>query len=1077
MNMKKILVAWILFFPAIILAQFEAKGTVTDDEGNPLPGVLVTESMTNNSVTTDFDGNFVIEVASDGASLIISSVGFNSTEIMVDSGNLSVQLSPNLLLDEVTVTALGSVKENRSIGYAVQSVDSESITNANETNIVNALQGQIAGVQIQGSPSTLGGSSRITIRGSNSFLGNNQPLFVVDGVPINNSNFSNSSQQRGFGGGDYDYGNMASDIDASTIKTVNVLKGAAATALYGSRGANGVILIVTKDGSEAKEGLGVTINSNVTFDNVTNLVPLQQVYGGGSTNSDYAHGFSEVIQNGTTYLYPNYPKDGSWGPKYDPNVLVRHWDSWDPNSPQYLETRPWVAPPTEYSDFFDTGISFTNNISLSGSNENGSFRLGYTNLDQKGTNPGGKLERNSISFNSSYNLSSKLSAGISINYVNTKTEKRNTTGYDNSNPMQAFTQWWQTQLDVDRLKSQQNTSLGDQYTWNAVGPVVDPNTNEFISYNFAPNYFDNPYWVRENFLQEDLRNRLFGNVNLSYDLMDNLSISTQFSTDWYQFSVREGIPLRSVDLSKYREIERRFQETNMDVRLNYSDTFADFELTALIGANRMKTFRKRSTLASSGGLVIDGFFNIANSAESPLTTYADDSSYDISEKGINSVYGSFSLGWNRLLYLDVAARNDWSSTLPVDDNSYFYPSTSLSFVFSEIIDSSIIDFGKFRASVAQAGSDASPYSLADVFNPMPPNFGANPLYRVPQSRQNPTLVNELTTEYEFGFDIRMLNNRLFIDAAYYDRTTKDQIFNVSSPSPTGYTSRLLNAGEMRNYGFELGMGGSPIDTGDFSWDLGLNLTFINNEVVSLLKDEDGNSVVENIAMGGTWAASLRIQEGYPYMALFGQDYTYDSNGNKIVGDDGVYVFTDDREYLGSAIADAVGGFKTSFSYKDFNLSALIDFQVGGIIHSTTLQWSKYSGMHPETVSYNGETDTRANGMVLPGVLADGSENTKRIDPQGYYQSKWRVAAPNVYDADYVKFRELRLSYSLPESLTSQLSVEDLSISLFGRNLGILSSDLPYLDPQIITGAGNRQGLENAQVPSTRSFGLNVIAKF
>ena len=467
----------------------------------------------------------------------------------------------------------------------------------------------------------------------------------ADGVPVDNSNFASNSQQSGFGGGAYDYGNMAGDIDPSTVKTMSVLKGAAATALYGSRGANGVILITTKDGSGAKRGIGVSINSSVTFDQVDNLIPLQQMYGGGSTNSNYPHGFSELIQDGITYLYPNYKKDGAWGPKYDPNVLVRHWDSWDPTAANYKETRPWIAPENGFEEFFETGVTVNNTIAFEGANDKGSFRLGYTNLDQTGTLPQSNLQRNSLSLNSNYNLTDKLKAGISMNYVNTTADGRNATGYNNNNPMQAFNQWWQTQLDIERLENNQDNGLGQQYTWNPVGPIVDPDTKQLVEWNANPNYFDNPYWVRNNYLQEDVRNRLFGNANLSYQLTEDLSIATQFSTDWYQFSIREGTPLRSVDLSSYSETERKFQETNMDVRLNYiKDINDDVSITAFVGANRMKSLSSRTSISTNGGIVVDKFFNIANSGDNPsATTYQQD-------RGINSVYGSVSLGFKELIY-------------------------------------------------------------------------------------------------------------------------------------------------------------------------------------------------------------------------------------------------------------------------------------------------------------------------------------------------------------------------------------------------------------------------------------------
>ena len=392
----------LLLMSQLCLAQIRS-GQVTDENNLPLPGATVIVEGTSRGTTTDFDGNYQIEAQS-GDVLLFSYVGYADQQMTVGAADrYDVQMSLDNELEEVVVTALGSVKENRAVGYAVQSVDGERVNQANETNIINALQGQIAGVQIQGSPSTLGGSSRITIRGSNSFLGNNQPLFVVDGVPINNSNFASSGQQRGFGGGTYDYGNMAADIDPGSIQNMSVLKGAAATALYGSRGANGVILITTKTGA-IKKGIGVTVNSNITFDSVTNLIPMQQTYGGGSINADTPHGFSEFTQNGTTYLYPNYAKDGSWGPKYNPNVRVRHWDSWDPNAPNYQETRPWVAPKNDYTTFFDTGVTHNHSVALAGSNEEGNFRLGYTKLNQKGTIPGGVLNRNTINLSSGYQL-------------------------------------------------------------------------------------------------------------------------------------------------------------------------------------------------------------------------------------------------------------------------------------------------------------------------------------------------------------------------------------------------------------------------------------------------------------------------------------------------------------------------------------------------------------------------------------------------------------------------------------------------------------------------------------------------
>lgn len=1097
-KIKGILTLFLALIVQISFAQEKTISGVVSDETGALPGVSILKKGSTQGVETDFDGKYSIK-AKKGDVLIFSFVGMEAVEKTVGASNrINVTMQSGNILDEVVVTGGGISKKEKAIGYALQKVDGESLNKAKETNIVNSLQGQIAGVQIQGTQSSLGGASRITIRGANSFLGNNQPLFVVDGVPIDNSNFATSSQARGFGGGSYDYGNSASDIDPSNIESMSVLKGAAATAIYGSRGANGVILITTKSG-KGQRGIGVTLESSVTIDNVTNLLPVQTTYGGGAIYPDFdkdgnrigKNGFKVFNQDGVEYLAPNYAKDGAWGPKYDPNLMVRHWDSWDPTSSNYKETRPWVAPENSYDTFFRTGVTLMNSVSLAGGNEKGHFRIGYTNLNVEGTTPGGELGRHTINLNSSYSLTEKLKAGLVMNYVRTDAKGRNATGYDNSNPMQAFTQWWQSQLDVKRLQKQQDRNDGFQYTWNSKGIISETGngnrTPDFVSFNPTPNYFDNPYWVRNNFLQEDFKNRLYGNANLSYQITDELSVSTQFGTDWYQISAREGIPLRSVDGSKYKETERRFQETNMEARLNYNTNFGeDFSFTGIIGVNSMARRYKRSISETSGGLVVDKFFNLANSSGNATIDT------DEKNKDINSVFATTSFGYKDMLFLDLSARNDWSSALPKKSNSYFYPAASLSFAVTELPGlkgNEILNFAKVRASIAQAGNDSDPYRLYDVFEPLTPNFGGLPMYRVPNSQQNPDLVNELTTEMEFGFLVKMFSGRLSLDMAYYDRTTKDQIFNVPVSSATGYDSKLLNAGVMKNSGIEIQLSGTPVRTDNFRWNLGVNLTKQNNEVVELLKDKDGKSVVSSIEMGGTWAADLRIQEGLPYMALFGQDYVRENykeddkgnivqnSGERVVGADGMYKFTSKRVYLGSAMADWTGGFSTAFSYKNFTLSGLFDFQMGGIIHSSSLQWSKYSGMHPETVSFNGESDVRANGMILPGVKEDGKPNDIRVSPQAYYQTHWRKAAPNVYDASFLKFRELRLSYSLPNSFIDNTPFTDVNISAFGRNLAILYSDIPYLDPQVVTSSGNRQGLENAQIPSTRSFGLNVSVKF
>ncbi len=1079
--MKRFLLvfAMMLACAATMMAQRTISGTVTDDTGAPLPFANVYVEGTTVGTTTDIDGNYTLKVPEGATTLKVSYTGYGDMSLdLTDSNTLDFAISEGVTLDNVVVTALGISRDEKSLGYAVQEVSGEDLSNARETNVVNALQGKVAGIQIQGSPSTIGGSSRITIRGSNSFLGNNQPLFVVDGVPIDNSNFASNGQQRGFGGAEaYDYGNMAQDIDPENIESMSVLKGTAATALYGQRGANGVILITTKDG-RGQKGFGVEVNSSVGWDQVNNLIPHQQQYGGGSINGDTDHGFFEVVENGTTYLYPAYSKDGAWGPKYDPNTQIRHWDSWDPQSPNYGETRPWVAPDAGYEDFFEIGQTFQNSVAVSSGNDNGSFRLGFSNTNQAGTIPNAKLKKNGLNINSTYNMNDRLTVGLSGNYIRTDAENRNITGYNNGNPMQAFTQWWQTQLDLDRLRDNVYYTDGTQYTWNSTGPQVDGDGN-LLYFDPAPYFFDNPYWVRENYLQEDSRNRFFGNANASLKLTEGLTLFGRVGTDFYNFVARSGIPKASVETASYTETDRNFQETNFEGRLNFDKAFGDFSVNGALGGNIMRQNRKNTVGSTVGGLSLEGFFNLDNSA-SPASVGTYRENY-----GINSVFGTVSLGYKNFLYLDLGGRNDWSSTLASGENSYFYPSVSLSAVLTDIpglAKLGPLSFAKVRASYASSGNDANPYSLLDVYSPVTPNFAGSPRYTVPNSRNNPNLRPEYTTEYEVGLDLRFLNGRIGFDVAYFDRSTTDQIFPVPASAATGYTSRILNAGKMRNWGWEMMFTATPIKTNDFSWDLGFNAFRQNNKVVELTEG------VESIARGGTWAADLRIAEDLPYMALFGQDfvrenYEEDADGNIItnegrptVDEDGYYIFTPQRVFLGSAIADWTGGFSTALNFKGLTAGALFDFQQGGVIHSTSLQWAKYSGMHPETVEYNGQTDIRENGMILDGVTAEGAENTTPVDPQTYYQSYWRRAAPNVYDGSFLKLREVRLGYTLPKGILGD-NIRDVSIGLYGRNLAVLSAALPYLDPQIITGAGNDQGLENAQVPSTRSYGVNLRFKF
>ena len=1038
-------------------------GKVTSlEDGSPLPGVNVVLKGTTSGSVTNVDGSYSLRVPASGGTLVFSFIGLATEEVQVGTrSTVDVKMSTDVKqLSEVVVTALGVSRDKKAVGYSVQSIEGEEIAQSAEPNIVNSLQGQVAGVQIQGTSGALGGSSRITIRGSNSFLGENQPLFVVDGMPINNDNYATNAQQRGFGDGAFDYGNAASDINPQDIESISVLKGAAATALYGTRGSNGVILITTKSG-KGKKGLGVDVNSSVTFESPLALIEHQDKYGGGAIQSTPS-GFTEFTEGGETFFAPAYAKDGAWGPRYDPNISVRHWDSWDPTSPNYGETRPWVAPENGYEEFFETGVTYQNSVGFSGGNDRGSFRLGYTRLDQTGILPNSELDRNIVSFNVQQNLTDKLKVFGAGSWVTQEATGRTSTGYDNRNPMQAFTQWWQPQLDLERLQNYERGD-GSQYTWNPIGITKNPD-GSLKSFDSSPKFFDNPYWVRNRNLQEDTRDRFFGNVGFNYEIIEGLSVAVKAMTDGFTFQAREGIEVGGVDQSDYTERTRVFRETNLEGKLLYTkDLSQDISLSAMLGGNLMQQERDYTFASVNGGLALGGFFNIENGIGNPTVTTTRE------ERKINSVFATTSLGYASTIFVDFAVRNDWSSTLPDGDNSYIYPSVSTSFVFTELPvlqNNRIISFGKLRAGYGTAATDSDPYRLTSVYEPLSPNFGEAPRYAVPNARNNPALKPEFTKEFEVGLEMNFLNNRAGFDISYYNRVTEDQIFEVATSATTGVTSRFLNAGSMENSGFEIMLRGTPVKAGAFSWDVNVNFATYNNEVVELA---DG---VDNILIGTTWAANLSIEKGQPYMALMGQDFQRNEAGKIIVDEEGMPLVEENRKFLGSAVADFTGGIRNTFSYKGIRASALIDFQKGGVIHSTSLQWAKYSGMLPETA----EGNIREEGMIIDGVREDGTENTVAIDPQVYYQTYWDVASPNVYDTDFVKLREVSVSYTLPNSIMEKLPIRDLTIGFLGRNLAIIHSDLPYLDPQVVTGTGNAQGLENAQVPSTKSLGFNVSFK-
>jgi TonB-linked SusC/RagA family outer membrane protein len=1047
----------LVFSIGTVYAQKTISGVVTDESGEAIIGATVLMKGSASGTITDIDGNYSIEVPEEATALLFSYIGYATQDIEITGTTLNVTMLEGVDLEKVVVTALGISRKEKSLGYSSQELDGEEITKTRDANFLNTLQGKVAGVQITGS-SNLGGSSRITIRGAGSITGNNQPLFIVDGVPINNSNYTTTNQARGAGG--YDYGSAISDINPDDIETMNVLKGPAATALYGNRGANGVIMITTKKGSRATDSklpIGVSINSGIQFNEVALLPSYQNQYGGGA-GSAFGTSTIDTLQQIVDFGY-----DGSWGPKYD-GQNVRHWDSYDPSdASNFGSTRAWQANPNNIRDFFRTGVLATNNIAFSGANTLGSFRLSYTNTHQLGTQENSSLTRHNVGFNADYKLTKKLTATTSINFVSSQGNGRPITGYGES-VMSQFNQWFQRQLDMDRLRDYKNPD-GTQRTWNRKSEG-----------NASPNYWNNPFWDRYENGQKDRRERLFGNVGLSYAITDYLSISGRAMTDFYTDRREEWIAVGGVNEAGYSEDVRFFRENNYEATLNFNKRIGEMiSVNAIAGVNFRKNTFNRNFGGTQGGLNTAGFYNLSNSV-SPAEII-DFSSH----QEIFSGFANVSLGFKDFIYLDLSGRFDINSTLPIKNNTYPYYSAGLSFIFSELLPKNdILSFGQFRASYARAGSGTTPYQL-EITYATNPSFGSNGLSTVPNSLNNAELLPESTNSFEAGLDLRFFKGRLGLDFTYYNQLTENMIFNVAVSPSTGYTSKSLNAGKVLNHGFEISANATPVKTkSGFTWNLGLNFAKNNNTTLELT---DGT---ENLRLTSLFGVVLEARVGESYGTLVGTDFVYDDAGNKLVdAASGTYVVSDEVKALGSVLADFNGGVSTTISYKGVSLYLLFDFQSGGTVFSLSNMWGKYSGMLDVTA----ENGIREDGIVVAGMAAtqdatgewvsSGVANTTVVDAQTHFFSNqgYVINAADVYDASFVKFREARLGYTFPNKIFGKTPFRDVSLSVVARNIAILHKNVPNIDPEAAVSSGNIQGFEGGQLPTERSIGVNLKLKF
>lgn len=1066
--LKLLLLVLLTSFQQVVQAQSIAvSGKVQSEEyGEGLPGVNVLIKDTNQGTITDVNGEFKLDVLSEATVLVFSFVGYQSQEMAVGSqGNIDVRLLTDARqLSEVVVTALGIEREKRALGYAVQEIDGEQLTQARETNVVNSLAGKIAGVNVTGGSSGVGGSSRITIRGESSLNNDNQPLFVVDGIPISNQMFGSSGRNNL----EVDYGNGAAAINPDDVASITVLKGANASALYGSRALNGVILITTKSGKGSK-GVGVSINSNVTFETPLVLPKWQNRYGQGN-NGEFS--FEDGSNGGL-----NDGVDESWGPGLNGQLLpqfdsptangFRGGDVSLPNRGEITPT-PWVASPDNVTDFFETGITFSNNVAVAGANDKGNFRLSYTNLDQKGIMPNTDFGKNTISFAAGYNLTDKLKVGVNTSYIQSSSANRPSLSYGTESIMYLFT-WYGRQVNTDNLKDY----------WQ-------PGLEGVQQFNYNYNYHDNPYFtLYENTNGQD-QDRLIGNITLNYTFTDWLSLQVRTGIDYFDElrEKRRAFSTQRFPFGQYREERIGFEERNSDFLFTFNKNLSDkVALTVSAGGNRMSQ-SYNSVDIEAPQLSIPGIYNFGNSRVDLSI------SQNRNEKNINSVYGLAQFAYNHYLYLDITARNDWSSTLPQDNNSYFYPSVSASAILSDIFDissQSPLSFAKVRAGWAQVGSDTDPYRLASFYEYSTP-FGNSQTVTESSILANPNLKPEIANSYEIGVDVRFFNGRLGLDATYYRMESENQVLQIPLAVTSGYTAKFLNAGLIRNEGLEVMLNAVPLQIQDgFKWDITLNWSTNMGKVIEL--DEGLGTYLIAQRNGAYIEARVGEQMGDIYGRGFKRvkDESSPYFGQQIFNSEGLPITDSELVYQGNYNPDWQAGLYNTFSWKGLSLGVLVDVRKGGTIVSRTKTIASTAGQLEETLEgrENGyDLSLPGNGIIGEGVIEneDGSYTPNTIkapvrDWNYAYYNRSNVEAAK-YDASYIKLREVKINYNLPEKLFHRLPFSNVSVALVARNLALWTEN-PHIDPETYALSGGRYipGVENMQVPSSRSYGINLNLKF
>lgn len=1104
--MKKLLLSALLVSP-VLMQQAAAQnrnitGRVTDTAtGQGLPGVTVLVKGTSVGASTNADGSYSISVPASATVLSFSFIGYTSIERTIGTAStVDVGLGTDTeQLSEVVVTALGVERTRNSLPFSATQIEGENITVARNPNAVNGLSGKVAGLNIQQS-NGLGSSSNVVIRGTKSLFGNNQALFVVDGVPISNANTNTATQATGAGG--YDYGNAAADINPDDIASTTVLKGAAATALYGERAANGVILITTKKG---RKGLGVTINTGATVGRIdkSTFIKHQTRYGAGygqyyEDPTGYFL-YRDIQGNGTEELVAPMSEDASYGAAFDPSLLVYQWDSFDPTSPNYQKATPWVAAKNGADTFFETASTLNNSVMIDGGNDNGYFKLGFNRVDDTGVLANSKITKNIINFAGSLNLTPRLTTSASINYTNVKGLGRYGTGYGDGNVITNFRQWWQTNVDLKEQKAAYERNIGRGYhaTFNYADPDV-----------LTPIYWNNPYWVREQNYETDSRDRYFGNVAATYKFADWFNVLGRVTLDTYSELQEERIAVGSVGVSEYSRFNRSSKEANFDLIGNFSANIAsNLSFKGLLGTNLRRQAFSSIRATTNNGLAVPGLYALTNTVD-PLQPPLESEQ----KVGVDGIFASTTFGLRDMLFLDLTVRRDKSTTLLQSNNAFYYPSAALSLAFSELTKETApwLSYGKALINYAEVGQGAPVQSIFDYYS-KPTGFGSVPLFSLPNIKNNQDLVPERTKSIEAGVELAFLNSRVGLNATVYQQNTIDQIIPLNISTASGYSQRYVNSGEVRNRGVELAGYVTPVKSNDITWTVNANWYKNRNEIISLLGELD-NIVLASYQGGVTSNATV----GQAFGVLRGSTYQYADNGAKILtvtknttGLPTAAYYAQSataNEVIGDPNPDWKAGLANTITYKGLSLYFLIDIRKGGDVFSLDRYYGLATGMTVETAGDNelgnptrspimrnadGSYASTSGGVILPGVYAagtvingqdvSGQPNTVRTSNTNYGLYGY-LRNPNsafIYDASFVKLREVSLSYSLPTGLVSRIGgVKGIDFSIIGRNLWLIHKNLPDADPEDALSSGNLgQGYSSGAFPTTRSLGANIRFRF